>query len=95
MGTSTERTGGISIVGRGEYVVTEEEIDKRDGVGKSGLLGGGVCLESQSLVHSVGERRQEVHPGVATLNGRVLGDEEHEDKVVVVVRDRELMMCNE
>ena len=51
----TERTGGISIVLGGEAVTTRGEIDKGDGVGKSGLLGSGVCLESQSSACS--ERR--------------------------------------
>ena len=42
------------MVGGGEEVTTDEERDRGDGVGKSGLLGGGVCLESQSSAHSVG-----------------------------------------
>ena len=82
-----ERTGGISIIGG------EEEIDKGDGVGKSGPLGGGVCSGSQSSACSVGKKRQEVHLGVATLDGRVLGEEEREVRVAVLVREGELMMC--
>ena len=35
------------------------------------------------------------HPGVATLDGRVSGEEVREVKVVVEVRERELMMFNE
>ena len=70
-----ERTGRISIVGGGEVVTMGGEIDKGDGVGKLDPLGGGVCLGSQSLAHSVGKKRQEVYPRVATLDGRVSGDE--------------------
>ena len=33
-----------------------------------------------------------VHPGVATLDGRVVGDEEWEVKVTVDVREGELML---
>ena len=53
-----------------------EEIDREDGVRKSGLLGGGVCSGSQSLACSVEKKRQEVHPRVVTMDGRVLGDKE-------------------
>ena len=70
-----ERTGGISKVGGGEEVTTEEEIDRGDGVGKEELLGGRVCSGCQSSVQSV-EREPVAHPGVVTLDGRVLGDEE-------------------
>ena len=38
-----ERTGGISKVGGGEEVTTEEEIDRGDRVGKEEPLGGRVC----------------------------------------------------
>ena len=72
----TERTGGISIVDGGEEVTTGEEIDRGDGAGKSGLLNSGVCLESHSLACSVEKKRWVVHPGVATLEGRVSGDKE-------------------
>ena len=48
---------GISIVGGGEDVITRDEIDKGDRVGKAELLDSGVCSESQSLVYSVGKRR--------------------------------------
>ena len=75
MGTSTERTGGISIVGGGEEVTTGEEIDRGDGVGKEELLGGGVCSGSQSSTCSA-ERGQVVHPGVVMLEGRVFGEED-------------------
>ena len=54
---STERMGGISIVGRDEDVTTGEDIDKEDRIGKEEPLGGGVCLGSQSSVHSVGKKR--------------------------------------
>ena len=49
---STERTGGISIVGGGEEVVTDEEMDRGDGVGKEEPLGGGVFLGCQSSMCS-------------------------------------------
>ena len=54
---STERTGGISIVGGGEDVTTDEEKDKGNRVGKSGLVGDGVCSGSQSLAHLVEKKR--------------------------------------
>ena len=57
MGMSTERTGGISIVGRGEAVTIGEEIDKGDRVGKEEPLGGGVCSGIQSSAHSVRKKR--------------------------------------
>ena len=52
-----ERTGGISIVGGGEGITTGDKMDRGDGVGKAELLDSGVCLGSQSLVYSVGEKR--------------------------------------
>ena len=52
MGTSTERTGGISIVDRGEVVTTRGEIDRGDRVGNKKPLGGGVCSGNQSLACS-------------------------------------------
>ena len=55
-------------------VITEEEIDKRDGVGKAELPGDGVYSENHRLTCSV-ERRQVVHLGVVTLDGRVAEDE--------------------
>ena len=70
----TERTGGISIVGGGEDVTTGEDIDKGDGVGKEEPLGDGVCSGCQSSTCSV-EMEQVAHPGAATLDGRVLGEE--------------------
>ena len=53
-----------------------DERDKGDRVGKVEPLDGGVCLESQSSAHSVGEKRQEVHPRVAMLDGRVSEEKE-------------------
>ena len=82
-GMLTERTGGISIVGG------DEEISKGDRVGKVELLGDGVCLGNQGSTCS--GREQVVHPGVATLDRRVAGDEEREVRVAVDVKDRELM----
>ena len=35
-----------------------------------------------------------VHPGVATLEGRVLGDKERDVKVAVDVNEGELMVCD-
>ena len=72
----------------------EEEIGTGDRMGKYRLLDDRVYSENQSSVCLV-ERRQVVHPGVATLDGRVAGDERQEDKVAVEVRVGELMMCNE
>ena len=66
--------GGISIVVRGEEVAKDEERGKRDGVGKSDLLGDGECSENQRVACSV-ERRWEVHLGVAMFDGRVAGEE--------------------
>ena len=67
-------------------------MDRGDGVGNSGPLGSGVCSGSQSLACSVGKKRQEVHPGVATLDGRVSEEEEREVRIAVNVKDRELMI---
>ena len=75
-------------------VTTGEEMDKRDGVGKSGLLSGGVCSGSQGLIGLVGRGRA-VHLGVAMLDGGVLGEEEQEVKVVVDVGEGELMIFDE
>ena len=93
-GTSTERTEGISIVGGGEDVTMEEEIDRGDRVGNIELLGDRVCLENQGSMFSEGMERV-AHPGVATLDGRVSGEEVQEVKVVVEVREGELMMFDE
>ena len=84
--------GGISIVGGGEDVTMEEEIDRGDRVGNIELLGDRVCLENQGSA-SAG-RGQVVHPGVATLEGRVSGEEVQEVKVVVDVKDGELMLVD-
>ena len=64
------------MIGGGENVTTRGEIDKEDGVGKAELLDGGVCSGCQSLAHSMGKKRWEVHPRVVTLDRRVLDDEE-------------------
>ena len=83
---------GISIVDGDKEVTTGEEMDRRDGVRKVELPCSRVCLGSQSSAHSVEKKRQEVHPGVATLDGRVSGDEEQEVKVVMDVKERELIL---
>ena len=70
----TERTGGISIVDRGEEVTTGGEIDRGDGVGKEEPLDSGICLGCQSSTHSE-ERECVAHPGVDTLDERVSGEE--------------------
>ena len=87
-GTSTKRKGGISIVGG------DEEIGKGDGVGKEVLPGEGVCFGNQGSMFSEGIDRV-AHPGVATLDGRVSGDEVREVKVAVDVSEGELMMFGE
>ena len=69
-----ERIGRISMVGRKD-VTTGEDRDKGDRVGKEELIGSGVCLGSQSSVHSVEERRWEVQPRVTILDERASGDE--------------------
>ena len=94
-GTSTERTGGISIVGGGEVVTTGDERDKGDGVGNEEPLDGGVCSESQSSACSVGYKGREVHLKVAMLDGRVLEEEEWEVRVAVFVNEGELIMFDE
>ena len=66
-GTSTERTGGISIV------VGGDEMAAGEGIGKEVLLGEGVYLGNQGSMFSDGMERA-AHPGVATLDRRVLGD---------------------
>ena len=77
-GTSTERTGGISIV------VGGEEMAAGEGMGNEVLLGEGVYLGNQGSMFSEGMERV-AHPGVATLDGRVSGDEVREVKVAVEV----------
>ena len=84
MGTSTERMGGISIV------IGDEDIARGDRVGKVELLGNEVCLGNQGSVCA--GRGRVVHPGVAMLEGRVSGEDVREVKVVVDVRDGELMV---
>ena len=51
-----DKTGGISIVVRGEEVAKDEEIGKEDRVGKSDLLEDGVCSGNQRVACSI-ERR--------------------------------------
>ena len=89
---SMDRMEGISIVGRGEEVVSGE-IDKGDRVGKTELLGGGVCLGNHRLACSVKSGRV-VHPGVVMFDERVVGGKGQKDKVMVDVREGELMMYN-
>ena len=65
-----------------------------EGVGNEVLLGEGVCLGNQGLMFSEGMGRV-AHPGVATLDGRVSGEEVREVKVAVEVRDGELISSGE
>ena len=65
-----------------------------EGIGKEVLLGEGVYLESHGSMFSEGMERV-THPGVATLDGRVSGDEVREVKVAVEVREGELMLFGE
>ena len=62
-----------------------------DRVGKEELLGEGVCWGNQGSMFSEGMGRV-AHLGVATLDGRVSGDEVREVKVAVVVSEGELMI---
>ena len=87
-GTSTERTGGISIV------VGEEEMGAGDSIGNEVLLGEGVYLGNQGSIFSEGIEHV-AHPGVATLDGRVSGDEVREVSVAVEVKDGELILSGE
>ena len=86
----TERTGGISIVDGGEEVTTGGEIDNGDGVGKEEPLDSGVYSGYQGSVFSVGMERV-AHPGVATLDGRVSGEEVQEVRVAVDVSNGKFM----
>ena len=63
-------------------------------VGNEVLLGEGVCLGNQGSMFSEGMEHV-AHPGVATLDGRVSGEEVQEVKVAVEVREGELMMFDE
>ena len=83
-----ERTGGISIV------VGGEEMTAGEGIGNEVLLGEGVYLGNQGSMFSEGMGRV-AHPGVATLDGGVSGEEVQEVKVAVEVREGEFMMCDE
>ena len=65
-----------------------------DGVGNEVLLGKGVCLGNQGSMFSEGMERV-AHPGVATLDGRVSGEEVRDVKVAVEAKDGELMMFDE
>ena len=81
---------GISIIGGREEVTTGEEMGKGDRVGRSVLLGNGVCSGNQK--RTCLERGQEVHPGIVTLDGKVVEDKEEEDRVAVEVNDEEFMI---
>ena len=87
-GTSTERMGGISIV------VGGEETTAGEGIGNEVLLDEGVYLGNQGSMFSEGMERV-AHPGVATLDGRVSGDEVRDVKVTVEVKEGELMLFYE
>ena len=93
MRTSTEKTDGISMVVGGEDVTMGEDMDRGDRVGKEEPLSSRVCSGNQSSMCSM-ERGQVAHLGVATLEERVLGDKDRDVKIVVDVKDGELMMCN-
>ena len=67
-------------------------IGNGDGAGKSEWFGEGVYTGFQRLL--VSGKGWVVHPGVATLEGRVAGEEVQEVKVAVEVSEGELMMCN-
>ena len=66
-------------------------MDRGDGVGKEEPLDSGVCSGCHSSTCSV-ERERVTYPGVATLDRRVLGEEEREVRIMVDVQDGELMM---
>ena len=65
-----------------------------DGIGKEVLLGEGVYLGNHGSMFSEGIERV-AHPGVATLDGRVSGEDVREVKVAVEVRDGELILSGE
>ena len=65
-----------------------------EGIGKEVLLGEGVYLGNQGSMFSEGMERV-AHPGVATLDGRVSGDEVRDVKVTVEVKDGELILSDE
>ena len=69
-------------------------MDAGDGIGNEVLSGEGVYLGNQGSMFSDGMGRV-AHPGVATLDGRVLGDEVREVKVAVEVREGELISSDE
>ena len=71
--------------------VTTGDIGKGEGVGKEELSGSRVCSSTQSSTHSV-ERGRVVQPEMAMLEGKVLGEEEQEVKVVVDIKDGELIV---
>ena len=86
-GTLTERTEGMSIV------VGDEDMAKGDGVGNAELLEDGVYCGNQGSA-CVGRGRV-VHPGVATLEGSVSGEEVREVRVTVEVNEGELILFDE
>ena len=65
-----------------------------EGIGKEVLLGEGVYLGNHGSMFSEGIERV-AHPGVATLDGRVSGDEVRDGKVAVEVKDGELIVFDE
>ena len=65
-----------------------------EGIGNEVLLGEGVYLGNQDSMFSEGMERV-AHPGVATLDGRVSGEEVREVKVAVEVKDGELILSGE
>ena len=65
-----------------------------EGDGKLEWLGDRVVVEIQRVTDLV-ERIREIQSEVATLEGKVAGEEGQEDKVAVEVREKELMMCGE
>ena len=65
-----------------------------EGIGNEVLLGEGVCLGDQGSMFSEGIECV-AHPGVATFEGRVSGDEAREVRVAVDVSEGELMMFGE
>ena len=70
-----DRIRGISIVVGGEVLAKDREIGRGDRVGKSDLLRDGVCSRSQIILCSVEKKRQEIHLGVVTLEGKMADDE--------------------
>ena len=91
-----DRTVGISIV-CGDEVMAKDEgrgIGMGKGEGKSKWLRDSMELGIQRTANSV-DRSWEVQPVVATLEDRVAGDKRQEERVVIEVKERELMLCDE